>query len=176
MLQQLTSTEIAELVGISESSVRQWAKAYELSSKKAGKKRLYDEEAIAAIKRIKMLRDEGAGDRTIRLAVTSRNGCDNLQQYQLDHKSNVSEELKQELIQIIENKDSLAEKYARATYEIGKLEAVNQLLREKLDLLPESSAMAELQSRYKLQQNEIERLQQELEQEKSKSWWRKLFT
>lgn len=75
---------------------------------------------------------------------------------------------------LVESTD-LAERYARATYQIGQLECDNshhvkriQELEQQVKLLPDPTAIALLEQR-------LAHAEQALAAEQKKAWWQKLF-
>lgn len=170
-----TGTEIADKVGIAESTVRLWTKQFEVPYQKKSGRKLYTTEAYEVIQTIKKLKENYNGIETIRRTIAPE--VQPQSELKVEEKSESSVQtnsneqalvLKNHLSDVVttaikENND-LAEKYAKATYTIGQLEKEVEHLSEKIQLLPDAKEHSQIEVKYQLLQNELERLGKENEQ------------
>lgn len=197
-----SAKDIARILDIGESTARLWAREFDIPKQK-NKRKVYDKEALEIFETIKSLRLKDAGYNTITkvikendLAPTKRSLASSKQTLSQEFKKSIQSEIKsgiedakQVLSTEISKNNELAEKYARATFEIGQLQERVKHLEEKLEskedeikLLPAALEHEKLKMRAESQQSElesknqqIEDLQKQLKIEQTMPWWKKLF-
>lgn len=139
-----TSKEIAEVLDISHSTVRNWGRKFDIPREnKIGKGWIYDEEARRIFETIKSLRSDDCGYDTItrRLAPDNHECQSDSHDNQSDTHDNhpIIKSLANEFQTVMKTElsaaNQLAEKYARATYEIGELKAENKFLLSEIERL-----------------------------------------
>ena len=135
--------EVSEQLKIHINTIRQWEKIFDLEIPRDSKNcRIYDESLINIFKQIKAQRDEGKELSGINVSLTSGSYEPNISLTLASHEANnqanmsLTEEIKNEVLKIITDQTELSEKYAKATYQIGKLEAQLYAAEEKIKLLP----------------------------------------
>lgn len=124
--------EVSKQLNIHINTIRQWEKNFDLDIPRDSKNcRIYDEDLIKTFKYIKEQREAGKELSGINVRLTSAS-------HEANNQTNMSltEEIKNEVLKIITDQTELSEKYAKATYQIGKLEAQLYAAEEKMKLLP----------------------------------------
>lgn len=179
-MDKLTTLEIAEKMGQSPSTIKHWQKKYGIQKELKKGKAFYLPEHIPIFEAVKEELAKGAGERTIR----KRIGSDNTQplpeqrpdnsdtgetiaEQRPDNAPPIDDRIRVILRDELTQQNDLAEKYARATYRIGELEAEARGYQAQITAQAEQLALLPAPG-------ELERLQAELERERAKTWWQKL--
>lgn len=246
----LDSKTISSQAEIGYSTVRQWANDYDVPYIRKRGKIMFDEEVAELFEVIKELKNDGAGNDTIRRNIHQsvgvpqerhRSDSDAIEMPQQSYENYenidtptadsqqpqdsysdavviIEEKLKHSTTQaielavkqsqkefelIVQNNNEIAEKFSRATYEVGQLhERVNhlneklsekdkkiELLESQIKLLPPPQKIERLEEQLKSKAlenednlKEIERLKQalrdkenQLTKDSKKSWWSKIL-
>lgn len=189
--------EVQDLLGLKdESTLRKYEKEFNLEIEKNYKgHKIYSDEIINKLKTIVFLRKEGNGLSTITKKIqTDTNSIRISEVENLENKEKIKDvgyesyTIENHLLSKIDNKLNsileLSEKYSRATFEIGKLQAEKENLQEKIMLVSDSYTRNVENVQNNLEKSEqeksdlkkkLEKLEMELQNEKSKPWYKKLF-
>jgi DNA-binding transcriptional MerR regulator len=181
----LTVRDVADQLGVSHTTIKKWVEALfpgEPERDSHGRWRLTQEQ-VRVLETVKALRAEDKGINTIARIIGPVNFTEvsSEDQPQPDRSStevhpqspDLRELIRAEVSGAIQSNNDLAEKYARATFEIGTLqERVAQLQEREHRLLTAGEAKDTEADRLR---RENETLRDELAAEKSKPWWRKLI-
>jgi DNA-binding transcriptional MerR regulator len=184
MHQTYATKDVAEQIGVSETTIKTWTDKLGLEVERDSRhNRRYTQAELDLLFTVKNLRDEGAGYQTITRVVgrapderqtepdeqlTGDSRPQDAQQT-MDATA-LAEQIRAAVVAAVRSDTELAEKYARAAHRIGELEADVRHLQEKADkLLTDGTAEAD-----RLRQ-EVESLRADLATEKAKPWWRKLL-
>lgn len=171
-----SANDVAEELSIHHTTVKKWAQQFEVPSRRKGHKWVFNDDSIAVLKTIQRLKDEDCGQDTIRATIAPQMSLEeNVSQktetqVRPDYDApEITQLIDQSVSNAIEKYDSIAEKFARATHEIGRLEAQLESAQEKLKVLPDPVDHSQVKA-------ENERLKAELEvlkgkQEKAKQHW-----
>jgi len=121
---RLSTSDIADSLGLSQSTVKAYQKLYSIPRQIVKGRAVYPENAIEIFRAVSSLAESGAGLNTIR----KRIGADTPQITPDEAKPGLDAAqlipaITEAVQQTIERSNDLAEKYARATYRIGELEA-----------------------------------------------------
>lgn len=182
MVETITVRDVADQLGVSHTTIKKWVEALfpgEPERDSHGRWRLTADQ-VRILETVKALRAEDKGLNTITRLIgpvkfTEASSETQLQFDQVSPEVHPSSADLRELIRAevsgaIQSNNDLAERYARATFEIGTLqERVAQLQEREQRLLTEGTAESD---RLRL---EVESLRAELAVEKSKPWWRKML-
>lgn len=160
----MSTDEVIKDLNISESTLKNWEKQFRIKKNRGpGNKKRYNEEAMATLRMVKALRDQDRGFDTIQRVLKERNE-DQITATETPTENkpvvadsqaltvNDKQEIMSSVVQVIQDQNELSEKYARATYSIGQLEAEKQALQDKLD-----SDKATLFEKYNLEKEAFEK-------------------
>lgn len=164
-----TAADIAQQTGIAESTIRAWTRQYHVKGKKNGNKRIYPDNAADVFATIKNLKEIGSGQSTIQRKISAYTEVP--EKSLNENASDIAIHITHIVQEALTKSEGLAEKYARATYQIGQLEAEKQALNDRLAALPALGDIFQLQA-------ENKRLQDELTLMKNRgflAWLKKLF-
>lgn len=178
--------EISHLLGVSISTVKSWADQFDIPSERHGHKRVFDTEALKVFKTIQNLKDKNSGFVTIQKVLSDSN-----QLNRSPDDRQAGQEIEILIEKAVSRQNEIAEKYARATFEIGQLqervrvlETAKEKLEGSLQLLPDSTEWRLAQESQAQQAYKIAELTANLEsmkaenmelKRKNKSWWAKLW-
>lgn len=153
---QLTINEAAERLGVGASTLRTWGEKLGVEGARTSTgKRIYTDDDLAVLEVVKQLRDQDAGFETIRRQIggasathgeaTAGDGEPTASAPPPHGGAAVLEPsvLIAEVVRAIGDQTELAEKYARATFELGKLTADNENLRNQLAAATERITLLE---------------------------------
>ena len=166
-LDRYTTSEIAKQIGIGQSTARKWASEYKIPSLKIKGKPVYQAEIAEVFKIIQELKGAGRSDTTIRRTISETipdSAIAPPQHRQEAHSVDIAA-LERIIEGAITKSEGIAEKYARATHEIGVLQERCRQLEEQVKALPPPETRYQLE----LQTTESERLLSELEQKTSEA-------
>lgn len=194
--------EIAETLNITQNQLRHWEEVFSLKiSRDKKNQRFYTDEDLKTFQAIKALRDSDNGLETIsrKLNINPILGSDETTDDDInlissipkavetmirDNQKYIMDTLDSKLNTIVD----LSEKYSRASFEIGKLQAELSSSEAKVKLISDTSnkdisglqkqiekLAADKDREVEKQKLEIENLKSELQKEKTKSWWKKIF-
>jgi excisionase family DNA binding protein len=161
MSERLTAVEAAEQLGVHVNTVKHWLTQVQIPAEKdsAGRWR-FSEEAVAALHAVKQLRDQSRTFDTIRQRIDKAAPSDSLAAEQPaigDRQAAdnapptfdgaalaavVGAALVPQVVEALAQNNDLAEKYARASHLIGRLESDGQHLREQLAEVRQTLAAA----------------------------------
>lgn len=181
--------DVADKVGIGNSTVRLWARQFEIPRERKGTKWVYSDEAMDIFKAIKSMRENEHGMDTIRRTI-SKDVTVPSSSHELVSVQAVSDNRKEDLLDDIEKvmeralakNNELSEKYARATYTIGqqdeRIRALEETvqkqvrkiegLNEEIKLLPEPTELEpEIDTAAQEELNELKAKLEILEEENS---------
>lgn len=166
---RLKTAEVADKPGVSQSTVKAQAKLYGITPQIIKNTAYYPENVVDIFKTIASLSETGAGLTTIK----KRIGSDVPQPSPAEATpapdlAQIIPAITEAVQATVERNNDLAEKYARATYRIGELEAEARAYQAQIDAQAEQLAIMPAHG-------ELERLQAELERERAKTWWQKLI-
>jgi DNA-binding transcriptional MerR regulator len=180
-MDKLTTVDIAEKMGQSQSTIRHWQQKYGIRKELKKGKALYTPDQVAVFEAVKELIAKGAGDTTIKKRIGSDNPPPMAQQQPTngaigEATAQPTEPMTQQspanpppmdddrirviLRDELAQQSDLAEKYARAAHQIGQHEERERQLVATID---------ELREQVKLLQAP------KPEPEKPRPWWAKLF-
>ena len=158
--------EAAKQVKLSPQTLRTWENFFDIKVPRSPNGRIYDESLIALFRQIKELKDSNIEADEIKQQLYSNPTVD---LHNLDINPNSNPTSTPDIQAIIKTEiqqfSDIFRDYAKATYQIGKLEAEKQALEEKIKLLPAPGDFYKLQS-------ENEALKRELELCKTPVWKR----
>jgi len=131
---RLSTSDIADSLGLSQSTVKAYQKLYSIPRQIVKGRAVYPENAIEIFRAVSSLAESGAGLNTIR----KRIGSDIPQITPNEAKPSLDAAqlipaITEAVQQTIERSNDLAEKYARATYRIGELEAEARALIDRAE-------------------------------------------
>lgn len=165
--------QTASELHVSQSKLKRLAYKYQIKPRIIKGKAAYDQESIEALRLVRALQEEGRGDGTIRRKLdgvrTSPDGVHSQNELSPNQseRSPAQSEPGLTLVQVqsilkteFSQQNELAEKYARATHEIGVLQERCRQFEEQIKALPSPETRYQLE----LQTSESERLLTELEQ------------
>ena len=168
--------DVAQTLSISPSTIRIWQKAFNIKVPfdDEGNK-LYDDNLIEILKTIKELRRQNKTEFEIRRAIddlivnhSSVNVNESLANS--DSMENLRSVIKAE----IQEQSDISRDYAKATYQIGKLEAEKKALEDKIKLLPEPESLTELKLENMALKQQLQNALKENELLKM-PWYKRLF-
>lgn len=140
-MSQTTTTEAANKLGVPKSTLHTWLNQLPIPHETDSRgRKLFDAEALAVLEAVKSLRDEDHGYQTIRRKIGGvrepvRDGTGHepdAGQGERDahetaphglHSDHLADALVPRLVEALTAQNDLGERYAKATYQIGKLEA-----------------------------------------------------
>lgn len=156
--QHITSKQIAQELGIAPSTARVWAKKFKIPRQQRKGVSVYTADALEALKTIKTMRDKGSGYNTIqRVMEPPKEPVTPLQQQDnTPSEAVITAKIEDAITKTLEKSNELAEKYARATFEIGQLTEQVKTLEAQAKLLPSPVTWA-------LHERDLEQLQAENE-------------
>lgn len=150
-MSQTTTTEAANKLGVPKSTLHTWLNQLPIphATDSRGRK-FFDADALAVLEAVKGLRDEDHGYQTIRRKLggvdePTRDGAGHepdAGQSERDahetaphglHSEHLADALVPRLVEALTAQNDLGERYAKATYQIGKLEADAAHLRERAE-------------------------------------------
>lgn len=146
MADSLATKDVAERIGVSESTVKLWTDRLGLEVERDSRhNRRYPPEVADLLNTVKGLRDEGKGYQTIQRLIKrapseQSSGADEasppderpLSERQTIDLDALTEQLSAAVVATIKADNEQAEKYARAAHRIGQLEAENAALRSEV--------------------------------------------
>lgn len=151
--------EAASRLGVGASTLRTWGEKLGVAGTRTSSgKRVYSDEDLAVLEAVKNLRDQDAGWQTIRRHIgeptaghgepEAAHGAPTVAEDQGDgaptvgresarnewtDTADLAEALVPRLVEALTAQNDLGERYAKATYQIGKLESDNEHLRAQLE-------------------------------------------
>lgn len=148
-MRSVTTKDIVTEIGISEGSVRNWVRDLEIPHEIKKGKRVFSSDALEIFKTIKELKSKDCGNDTIRRAIpqlTIRNQKDHRRnESEITHNESVSKTIEEVVKEAVKNTIAenyeLSERYAKISFEYGKLTNENETL--KLQLLSASEQLQE---------------------------------
>ena len=147
----MTAAKVAEALGVHVNTIKNWLGQLPIPVEKdsAGRWR-FDERAFEVLQTIKGLRDEDRTFDTIRRRIDSgelSGPQDTASEATAPPNPSMAETLAAaitpQLVEALSAQTALAEKYAHAAHQIGKLEAENEYLRGQVAELRDKVAMLE---------------------------------
>lgn len=188
---KLSSAQIAKKLGVSASTARGWAKRFDVPRKQVKGNSVYTEEAFEALRMVKKMRSNGNGYNTIQRIMNTNKAPQNsvLSEEKNTQNSQIKTTIQEAITGTLEKNNELAEKYARATFEMGslqekvkQLEAQTKLLPSPVDWALKQKETSDLQEQVKKQNkrlNESEQLLKSTQSEnrrfKNKGFFARLF-
>lgn len=151
MSERLTAAKAAEALGVHVNTIKNWLGQLPIPVEKdsAGRWR-FDDRAFEVLQAIKELRDEDRTFDTIRRRIDSgelSEPQDTTSEATAPHNPSMAETLAAaitpQLVEALSAQTALAEKYAHAAHQIGKLEAENEYLRNQVAELRDKVALLE---------------------------------
>lgn len=148
----LTIHEAANRLGVCASTLRTWGEKTGVSGTRTGSgKRLYNEDDVACLEAVKSLRDEDAGWMTIRrrigkedaIVVSSTPLMAETDATAAGPAPAADNSLVSKVIETLTQQSGMAERYARAGYQIGRLESEVKHLQDERERLAMRLAEAE---------------------------------
>lgn len=152
-MSQTTTAEAANRLGVPKSTLHTWLQQLPIphDTDSRGRKS-FDADALTVLETVKNLRAEDAGYQTIRRVLVSVNGAERDEAGQVPEATgaerdahetgshapahaDLADALVPRLVEALTAQNDLGERYAKATYQIGKLEADNLHLRERAERL-----------------------------------------
>lgn len=194
--------EIAETLNITQNQLRHWEEVFSLKiSRDKKNQRLYTDEDIRTFQAIKALRDSDNGLETIsrKLNINPISGLDEITDDNINLMSSIPKAVEtmirdnqKYIMDVLDSKLNtivdLSEKYSRASFEIGKLQAELSSSESKVKLISDTSnkdisglqkqiekITADKNNDLEKQKIEIKNLKAELQKEKTKPWWKKIL-
>lgn len=167
-MSHITTNDISDAVGIARSTVREWTRQYDIPHHRKKGKIVFSDEAQAIFESILQLKEKDAGMATIRRSIGSSSFSPHQEHGdamtatsapQPNHGDDMSTVIETSIERAISRNNDLAEKYARACHEIGKLENEVFHLKERLALLPSPTEVIKLESSFEASQAKIEALE-----------------
>jgi DNA-binding transcriptional MerR regulator len=130
---RLSTSEAAAAVGASPNTVKSWMRDLDLTPPRdeAGRHR-WDARALAALVAVKDLRDQGRSYESIRAVIGRPNEAPRPAPDEDRLAMAIAEAVGQVVAGLLRAESDLAEKYARATYELGELRATVRALEREL--------------------------------------------
>jgi DNA-binding transcriptional MerR regulator len=162
MSERITAAEAADALGVHHNTIKHWIAHLPIPAEKdsAGRWR-FGPEAVEVLKAIKELRDQDRSFDTIRVRIDKQAPGSSQEPAEVptnnhqepanqpptvdgrDLAAIVGASLVPQVVEALQANNELAEKYARATYEIGKLTSDNEHLRQALASAQERIALLE---------------------------------
>lgn len=171
--------ELSVILKVSQNTVRSWEKEFNISVKRDHKNnRIYDDIQVKIYQQIKELKEAGNSIESIKQLLA----C-NLQVTYKQPTSNllVDGDIRAIIKAEIQEQTELSEKYAKATYTIGKQEERILTLENQIKLLPAPDEFNRVKCENDFLNRDKELLQQQLQQAQEEltllkmPWYRKLF-
>lgn len=196
-----TRSAVAEELGVPESTLRGWENRYKIDVPLSGGKRIYNDDVARVLETVKNLKEQHRTDETIQRAIRSElpqsvsepppPAAPREQSPQVD-----ADAIRVAVVAAIQEHNDLADKYAVATHQIGRLE--ERVKGYELQLESSEKKVSELSAQIKLlpAPDEVAALRREAEEaklrlalaeqalaeeklahesERKKTWWQKLF-
>lgn len=173
--------KIAQKIGVGVTTIKTWSKELNvLPQKNSSGRNFFSDDHIQIFQAIKELRDENKGFETIKRMIKIPEPLDSEidslpeQEIQLVESPSIPtpieynplslELIKQEIRKVLNEEAELAERYAKATYTIGKLEERIKHQEGQLKRLP---SVQEVQDQHKIKQLD------KTEELSTRPWWKR---
>lgn len=172
----MNSKDVAKHLGVTVQTLRIWQKIFNIKVPYDDKgNKFYDENTIKLLEQIKVLKAENKEIEDIKNELhINMKFSGEFHREGKEFSREFPESMKAIIKAEIQDQTLLSENYAKATYQIGKLEAEKKALEDKIKLLPDLENLTEL----KLENLELKQQLQQAHNEiclLKMPWYKRLF-